>query len=548
VEPDRDPLLGTTLDGRFAIEAALGRGGMGVVYRARHLLIEQRVAVKVLAGAGSAPIDATRRFVREARTAFLLDHPNCVRVTDLGATADGLLYLVMEYLDGRTLGTELSIDGPLAPARALHVAAQVARALDHAHGRGLVHRDLKPDNVMLLVRDGDPDFAKVLDFGLARMFDADVARAAAVSITPLTRQGIVFGTPEYMSPEQALGQGVGPPADLYGLGCLLYCALTGVPPFSGRTEMEILTAHVREPPVAPSARRPDLGLPPMLDGAVARLLAKAPAARPSDARAAAEELDRLRAILAPGSGNALPSVASATLVLSGSMATSPGAADPSAPSAPAPGAAGAGERAHPESGPEPSSRQLGATPPARRHRGTLIAGGIAAVVASTAFGLAVTGGGDAGARRPDVPNHAGADAGASARAPAPTAASDREPVGPTAERGATPPSPSLPPTPGPAAPDAGPSSSTPAARRAATEAEARHARALRRIHAAEAARRAGNNLRQFAEAEEALRLEPQNRRAQELVGEALVKSGDREQGCAFLRAAPRTAAALGCPD
>jgi serine/threonine protein kinase len=247
-----DPLLGRTLDDRVRIEARIGRGGMGDVYRARHLFLDQAVAIKVLAEHRASEPDATRRFVREAKSSFLLDHPHCVRVTDLCATSDGLLYLVMEYLDGRTVGEELDVDGAMAAARALHVARQVAEALGHAHHKGLAHRDLKPDNIMLIARDGDPDFAKVLDFGLAKAFDDNIARAAAVSISPLTRDGLVFGTPDYMSPEQAIGGDAGPAADLYALGAVLYHMLTGAPPFVGASPMEVLTHHVRTTAEAPS--------------------------------------------------------------------------------------------------------------------------------------------------------------------------------------------------------------------------------------------------------------------------------------------------------
>src|SRR5262249_2620084 len=158
---------------------------------------------------------------------------------------------------GRTVAEELAVDGPIAPARAARIAAQVAGALAHAHGLGLVHRDLKPHNIMLVVRDGDPDVVKVLDFGLARVFDehGDLA-GTALSLARPTQKGLVFGTPEYMSPEQASGATLGPPSDIYGLGAVLYHMVTGTTPFTGATFTDVLSKQVREPPVPPSVRHP----------------------------------------------------------------------------------------------------------------------------------------------------------------------------------------------------------------------------------------------------------------------------------------------------
>ncbi|HEU5057245.1 MAG TPA: serine/threonine-protein kinase, partial [Kofleriaceae bacterium] len=266
---------------------------MGDVYLAHHLLLGSRVALKVLAGERAGDPVAARRFVREARSAFRVDHPNCIRVTDLGA-AEGRLYIAMEYLDGRTVAEELAVDGPIASGRAAHIAAQIAEALAHAHGLGLVHRDLKPENVMLVTREADPDFVKVLDFGLARIFDehGDLA-GTAISLAPLTRDGLVFGTPEYMSPEQASGGRVGPESDIYSLGAVLYHMVTGAVPFGGATFTEILSRHVREAPVPPSLRRPDRGIPAAIDDIVLECLSKVAASRPTSARALA---DRLRAL------------------------------------------------------------------------------------------------------------------------------------------------------------------------------------------------------------------------------------------------------------
>lgn len=259
-----DELLGATLDGRYRIEARIGAGGMGTVYRARHLMLGERVAIKVLRPDAGEADEAARRFVREARSTFRVDHPHCVRVTDLGATG-GLLYLVMEHLDGRTARRELEVDGALAPVRVAHVAAQVCSALAAAHDLGLIHRDLKPDNLMLLRRGADADFVKVLDFGLAKMFDPDGALATALSLSPLTREGLVFGTPEYMSPEQLVGNKVDHRADIYSLGVVFYELLTGELP--------------HEDLKPPSSRTRRIQIDVRLDEVVLRALEKMPERR-----------------------------------------------------------------------------------------------------------------------------------------------------------------------------------------------------------------------------------------------------------------------------
>jgi eukaryotic-like serine/threonine-protein kinase len=510
VQPPPDPLIGTIVDGRFRVEALLGRGGMGAVYRARHLLMDQPVALKVLAAERGGDPDAARCFVREGKSTFLLDHPHCVRLTDLGATSDGLLYLVMEYLDGRTLGAELAVDGPLAPARALHVAEQIARALEHAHGRGFVHRDLKPDNVMLLTRDGDPDFAKVLDFGLARAFDADVARAAAVSITPLTQEGIVFGTPDYMAPEQALGGVVGPAADLYGLGAVLYHAVTGAPPFAAPSDMGILTAHVREAVVPPSRRRPELALPAALDRVVLALLGKTPAERPAGAGAAAALLAAARREVA--SADRGRSQAAETLEIGASQLAV-------ATAGPVAGGAAGTRRPRP------------ITSPLRRRRvGVAL---FAVVLVGAAVGASVVAMSE---RRPPAaaPSAAAAAIDAGARSAAAVDAGARSAA--AVDAAAAP----------EVAADAGPAGTTTG--KPPDAAALRRAAANRHLRAAESARRAKNHLRQLAEADEALRLEPSSRRARELVGEALVAAGDRARGCAYLESFPRTRKAAGCAD
>ncbi|MCA9677696.1 MAG: serine/threonine protein kinase, partial [Myxococcales bacterium] len=281
-------LVGQTLDGRYRIEAQLGKGGMGAVYRATHVHLEQRVAIKVLRPHLAGDPVAARRFAREAKGTFRLDSDHVIAVSDFGVTPDGLLYMVMEYLDGRTVADELASDGVLAPARAVHVAAQVCEALTAAHRLGFLHRDLKPDNIMLIRRGGDPDWVKVLDFGLAKLIEG--AGGTVFSMAALTQKDLVFGTPEYMAPEQAMGQTLDARADLYALGATLVEMLTGRPPFIDDSPMRLLAKHVKAEPPSLGELAPALAPLIELDRVVRRCLAKRPELRPSSADELAAEL------------------------------------------------------------------------------------------------------------------------------------------------------------------------------------------------------------------------------------------------------------------
>ncbi len=285
-----DSLVGSTVDGRYQIEERVGEGGMGAVYKAQHLAMAQTVALKVLLTDQSPDETVAKRFVREARSSFKLDHANCVRVTDFGAMEDGTLYMVMEFLDGFTLGREISQNGPMDSERACNIAIQASQALDYAHSKGLIHRDLKPANIMLMERDGTEDFVKVFDFGLAKLFD-NGAMLTGLSMSPLTQTGIVFGTPEYMSPEQAMGGELGPKSDIYSLGVCCYEMLTGSRPFTGENFMEILTKHVKETPKSPIEARPDLQIDPTFSQIVMACLNKDPQYRPT-AKELADTLTR----------------------------------------------------------------------------------------------------------------------------------------------------------------------------------------------------------------------------------------------------------------
>jgi serine/threonine-protein kinase len=266
-----DPLVGTTLDGRFQICRVLDEGGMGRVYEGIQLSIDRPVAIKVVRGSRNA--DTIRRFRREARVLTTLNHPNIVNIYDFGETR-GLTYLVMEMLHGRTLADELVIVGRLEARRVCEIGLQLCDALHAAHARGIVHRDLKPANVMLVNNVSQRDIVKILDFGLAKSISARVGS----DLGDLTNAGMILGTPGYMAPEAFAGT-AGVQADLYALGCVLYELIAGQPPFP-HTAIEVVLAHhlVSSPAPLPA-------IPPSLAAVVSALLEKSPESRPASALA-----------------------------------------------------------------------------------------------------------------------------------------------------------------------------------------------------------------------------------------------------------------------
>ncbi len=277
-----DPLVGTVIDGRYLMESVLGEGGMGVVYLATHTALNKRFAVKVLRGEIARDEEIMRRFVREAQSSTAIGHANIVDISDFGKLPDGTAYFVMEHLEGEPL-TDRIRSGAMPPDEVLHIAAQIAAALAAAHGRGIVHRDLKPDNIFLIRRGGDDRFVKILDFGIAKVGGANAK---------LTRTGMIFGTPHYMSPEQAAGQSVDARTDVYALGVILYEMLTGQVPFDGDTFMGILGKHMFDPPPKPSELVGDLG---PIEPLVLESLAKKPEDRYASMDDLLADIDRLRA-------------------------------------------------------------------------------------------------------------------------------------------------------------------------------------------------------------------------------------------------------------
>lgn len=278
-----DPLLGQVLHDRYLIEGCIGEGAMGRVYRARHTRMSKRFAIKVLFGDLAADARMRARFAQEAEAASRLDHPNVVTVVDFAGVEQGLMYLVMDFIEGENLADLLAAQAPFDRDRVIRLARDLARGLGHAHQRGLVHRDFKPENVVV-VREGAREVPKIIDFGVACIEEREDPR--------LTQVGCVVGTPAYMSPEQAAGLDVDHRTDLFSLGLLLYELLSGVAPFEGSPiEIARLNATASIPPIAQRAR---VQVDPRLEEIVRKLLAKNLEERFQNADQVIEALDRLR--------------------------------------------------------------------------------------------------------------------------------------------------------------------------------------------------------------------------------------------------------------
>jgi serine/threonine protein kinase/tetratricopeptide (TPR) repeat protein len=283
LEGDGHELIGLLVDGRYRLDATLGRGGMGLVYRAAHVGLRRQVAVKILHPSLAASPEVRNRFEREALAVGKIDHPNCVSVYDVGRLPDGSLYLAMELLEGRPLADVLDDEGQLAPGRALHILAGILRGLAHIHHAQLIHRDIKPENIFLIRHGEDEDFAKILDFGIAK----PMAASDLDDGVRLTQAGMAFGTPIYMAPEQALGNPMDGRADLYAAAVLGYEMLCGQPPFYSDDKLEVMSMHAARP-VPPMRQRMVRGGKPV-PSSIERLVARGLTKKPSDRYATAED-------------------------------------------------------------------------------------------------------------------------------------------------------------------------------------------------------------------------------------------------------------------
>ncbi len=294
LEQTGDPLLGETLAGKYRVEERLSVGGMGTVYRGTHILMDKKVAIKVLRPSLAADEKIVARFSREARAASRISHPHALSVTDFGEDEGGVVFLIMEFLDGRTLKEVIRQDGPLPLTRAVEIMRQVGSALDAAHAEGVVHRDLKSDNIMLLNTTG-ADYAKVLDFGIAK-----IQESSGEMDPGLTSPDLIIGTPQYMSPEQcSQSEQIDSRSDIYSLGVILFEMLVGHVPFAGESPTAVMLKHLQEPPPSVLTDREDL--PAGVQTVVAKALAKRREDRYQTAGALIEDL-----VIAEGTGLVQP--------------------------------------------------------------------------------------------------------------------------------------------------------------------------------------------------------------------------------------------------
>jgi len=286
-----DPYLGFVIDERYRVEAVIGEGGMGVVYLCKHNVIGKRVAMKVLRADLARDQEVTTRFLNEARAASAIGNPHIIDISDFGQLPDGSTYFVMEHLDGDALTHVIETNQPIPISRILHIARQLGEALAAAHDAGIVHRDLKPDNIILISRGNEKDFVKVLDFGIAKVSTAEGR---------LTRVGTVFGTPHYMSPEQAAGTPVDHRGDIYSFGVILYEMASGRVPFDADNFMGILTQHMYKAPVPIRALVPVIqDIPPGLEAIILKCLSKRPEHRYQTMRDLVAELDKVEKGIVP---------------------------------------------------------------------------------------------------------------------------------------------------------------------------------------------------------------------------------------------------------
>lgn len=286
-----DPMIGRLIAGRYEIISLLGQGGMGAVYKARQPSVKRMIALKILLKEFADNETVVKRFHQEALAASRLTHPNTIKVFDFGQTDDGVLYMAMELLRGESLAHAISRGGPMTPRRVVHIMRQCCKSLAEAHKSGIIHRDLKPDNIFLVDIEGERDFVKVLDFGVAKLKEYEGKEGT------LTQAGMIFGTPKYMSPEQARSGTLDQRSDVYALGVIMYEMLMGRPPFSGDNPLSILISHVNEQPRRFQQFNPAIQIPVPLEAVVFKSLNKDRELRQTTVEHLQAELDAVDELL-----------------------------------------------------------------------------------------------------------------------------------------------------------------------------------------------------------------------------------------------------------